>query len=84
MLRQTHPQQGILNMARRNACVDALVETLAEHGLAPSEIITGKHVKIRFEIKGHKHQYVTGVSPSDWRAPMKVRADIRRLIRQAG
>ena len=69
-----------------NACLDAALRELAEHGVRDIEIARGaKHPQIRFRVNGGPVRvFALPGTPSDWRSPDNVRRDLRRLLREAG
>src|SRR5437016_5932371 len=69
----------------RNAALDAAVRTLQEAGVHDYEIAKGsKHLQIRWRANGGQRFYALGSTPSDWRAPHNVRAEIRRMLKNDG
>jgi len=64
-----------------NDAVDAVLQELRQHGLKPRVEIGRKHCRIVFLYRGQPHAITAGVSPSDWRAPVKARAYVRRLLK---
>lgn len=62
-----------------------LLSVLAEIGVTSSEVsfeeTGGKHVKIVFFYKGKRIIYIAGGSPSDWRANLKLKCDLKRMMR---
>lgn len=60
-----------------------LLSVLAEIGItdAQFEETGGKHVRIIFFYKGEKIIYIAGGSPSDWRANLKLKCDLKRMMR---
>jgi hypothetical protein len=45
----------------------------------------GKHWQVRWQVNGHELRvYSLPGTPSDWRSPHNVRADIRRMLREDG
>lgn len=67
-----------------NECLDAAVAELNAVGITPDIMHGGKHIQIRWQIGGRDRMYVTAASPSDRRAHLNVRADMRRMLRKDG
>lgn len=68
-----------------NPCVQAIVGELDACRIPYTvEVSGGSHAKIKWQAGQHKRLYFTGWSPSDWRAPKKARADVRRMLKQDG
>ena len=69
-----------------NACLDAALRELAEHGIRDIEVVRGaKHPQLRFRVNGGPIRiFALPGTPSDWRSPKNVRRDLRRLLREAG
>jgi hypothetical protein len=44
----------------------------------------GKHLQIRWRVKGTEHMYTLPITPSDFRAVNNTRAVIRRMLRENG
>lgn len=65
----------------KNDCLDAVVQVLLEHGLSYLIEYGGKHIKVRFKVKGRRCFATVPVTPSDRRGPMNARAEARRKIR---
>lgn len=67
-----------------NDCLDAALAELSAAGITPAVEQGRKHIKVMWQHNGHDRMYVTGNSPSDWRAPLNVRSDIRRMLKADG
>ena len=64
-------------------CVLAVTHELDLAGIPYKVVRAKKHYKIRYGAD-FKHCCVASVSPSDFRAPLKARAHIRRAIASLG
>ena len=64
--------------------LETLYRELNEYGIKPKTEIGGKHVHIRWSVNGHNYTYTTSCTPSDHRAMLNARSDIRRILRTAG
>ena len=60
--------------------LDTAREVLAQFG-APRVISQNKHIKIRFEYRGAKLQWSMAKTPSDYRANLNLRSQLRRALR---
>jgi hypothetical protein len=69
---------------RRNALLETAIVELNAAGIRDVHIARGKHVQIRWASDSRRRMYTMSSTPSDWRAPMKVRSDIRRMLRADG
>lgn len=67
-----------------NECLNAAVTELRGAGIEPRIEHGGKHIRVLWEYQGRERMYVTGNTPSDWRAPLNVRSDVRRMLRKDG
>jgi hypothetical protein len=70
----------------KNPCLAAALHELEAAGVrdivhAPG----GKHVQLRWSVNGGASRlYSLPSTPSDWRSPRNVRADVRRILRADG
>jgi hypothetical protein len=64
----------------KNECLRAVTAELDSHRLPYRIDLRGKHIRIRFGTNFELTQIVPA-SPSDRRAPLNARADVRRAIR---
>jgi len=72
-------------MRKRNPCVDAAVAALKEGGVFDPQIVPGgKHLQVRWSHRGGQRFYALPATPSDWRSPLNVRSDIRRMLKADG
>jgi hypothetical protein len=71
---------------KQNPCLQAALSELAKVGIRDVErSYGGKHLQIRFKANGSgTRMYSMPLTPSDWRSPNNVRADIRRMLREDG
>jgi hypothetical protein len=58
-------------------------EYLAQFGVTPRVVSEKNHVKVRFEYMGAKLQFTVSKTPSDRRVHLKVRSQLRRMMRTA-
>lgn len=63
-----------------NECIDTAVAELDALNISSNVEPRGKHVAIVWQHNGERRSYVTARTPSDWRAPMNARRDIRRIL----
>jgi hypothetical protein len=70
----------------KNDCLDAALRELRAAGIRGIErSYGGKHIQLRWQRDGHPLRlYTLPATPSDWRSPHNVRADIRRILREDG
>lgn len=68
---------------KKSATADACVDELVKAGVRHTVAWTGKHVHIQFGPE-LQHLHVTSATPSDWRAPINERSQIRRELRSFG
>ena len=66
--------------ARPNPLVLDALQMLAERGVVPSVSRGGKHIKIRWRDQGRGFVLTVSRTPSDFRASLKSRAILRRLL----
>lgn len=64
-------------------CADAVTDELEKIGLRYVVEHGGKHLKIRYG-ENLEHVQIVASTPSDWRAPMNERAQIRRSLASLG
>jgi len=67
-----------------NECIEAATSELDALGIPHHTEPRGKHVAIIWQNDGKQRSFVTAWTPSDWRAPLNVRRDIRRILREDG
>jgi hypothetical protein len=70
----------------KNPCLDAALRELADAGIRDVQrSFGGKHLQLRWRANGHgMRMYTLALTPSDWRGPRNVAADIRRMLREDG
>lgn len=66
-----------------NPCLDAVIQELDTAGVRHKVEAGGKHVHIRYGAD-LEHLHVVAATPSDWRAPLNERAQIRRDLAARG
>jgi hypothetical protein len=62
-----------------NELVRDAVKILTAHGFEPT-VNTGKHIKLIWFAHGQRRMLTISKSPSDWRARMRSRMILRRLM----
>jgi Rha family phage regulatory protein len=68
----------------RNECVTAALDELSRHGLAGKpEIRNSGHIAICWTDAGGDKEFMTAATPSDRRAHLNARSDIRRMVQVA-
>lgn len=67
-----------------NDCIEAACAELRSVNIEPTVRPAGKHAAVIWEHKGKERSYYTALTPSDRRAHLNVRADVRRILRQDG
>jgi len=67
-----------------NECIEAACAELRSVNIEPTVRPTGKHAAVVWEHAGKERTYHTSLTPSDWRAPLKVRSDLRKILRADG
>jgi Rha family phage regulatory protein len=67
-----------------NECLDAAIAELRAVGIDPQVVHGGKHIQVVWSHNGKERRYITGNTPSDWRAPLNVKSDVRRMLRKDG
>lgn len=70
-------------MARRQES-DVVGTVLEAAGLEYTVHVGRKHVKVKWEMEGHKFSYSCAKTPSDWRALKNCHCSIRRILRAEG
>lgn len=65
-------------------CVASAVEELERAGVDYSVELEGKHPKIIWYAGDQRRIYCTSRTPSDYRAPMNTRHEVRRMLREDG
>ena len=70
----------------KNPCLAVALRELEAAGVRGVEQAHGgKHLQLRWRVNGHDMRiYSMPCTPSDFRSPRNVRADIRRLLREDG
>jgi hypothetical protein len=69
----------------RNPCIDAAIAALKEVGVHDFQFVRGgKHLQVRWSHRGAQRFYALPGTPSDWRSPLNVRSDIRKMLRSDG
>jgi hypothetical protein len=83
-LSQTQDQGGAV--VKHNACLEAALRELDAAGIRDVTRSCGsKHLQLRWSANGHGlRMYSMALTPSDWRGPHNVAADIRRMLREDG
>ena len=71
-------------MSKGNDVTETIVRELKLHGITPTLMNGGKHNKILWEAEGNKRVYVAPITPSDFRARLNARAEVRRMLREDG
>lgn len=71
-------------MSLSNPCVDAACAELRAVGFDPTVRAAGKHAAVVWHHGGVDRVYHTALTPSDHRAPLNVRSDVRRILRNDG
>jgi hypothetical protein len=66
---------------KRNDCLRIVVAQLEAAGITPEIKQAKKHIRIYWHRNGRRHSYTVPLSPSDWRASLNSRSDIRRILR---
>ena len=71
-------------MSVLNACINAVISELEAVGLKPVLMHGGKHQTVCWQHNNTGRKFVVPTSPSDWRAPMNARSDIRKILKADG
>lgn len=66
----------------RDTCLGAVLDELDQAGI-PYSVVTNKHHKVLFTIRGKKCMQVVPATGSDHRGMLNARAMVRRTIREA-
>lgn len=66
-----------------NPCLEAVTDELTKAGVPFHVEQGGKHLRIQYGDQ-HQHLHVISATPSDWRAPLNERSQIRKELRQRG
>ena len=67
-----------------NDCIEAICEEVRSVGLTPVVRPSGKHAAVMWDCNGVERVYYTALTPSDRRAPLNARGDVRRILREDG
>lgn len=67
-----------------NECIEAACAELRSVNIEPLVRPSGKHVAVVWDHDGKERSYFTAKTPSDWRAPLNARSDIRKILRNDG
>jgi len=67
-----------------NECIEVACEELRKAGFKPVVKAAGKHAAVTWISGGTERAYHTALTPSDHRAPLNTRSDIRRVLRNDG
>jgi hypothetical protein len=70
-------------MSAKNEILDEAISTIRAAGFTPQVTCNG-HWKVRTDQHGRPQRLIVSSSPSDRRAGRKVRAQLRRLLRDDG
>jgi Rha family phage regulatory protein len=75
----------MMSSSLKNPCVEAAMVELTACGITPLVRHTGKHVALVWSRgDGVERTFVTSATPSDFRAPLNSRTEIRRMLREDG
>jgi hypothetical protein len=66
----------------KNSCLDAAIRELGNVGIRPTVDYSRKHICVGWDAGGRKRQYSMPLTPSDHRAHLNTRSNIRRMIRE--
>jgi hypothetical protein len=62
-----------------------IIDILAAIGVDKPELSDScKHIRIEFTHNNRKITYFTGSTPSDWKANIRLKTDIKRMMHAAG
>lgn len=67
-----------------NDCIEAACAELRSVNIEPTVRAAGKHAAVEWAFNGKTRSYYTALTPSDRRAHLNVRSDLRRILRQDG
>lgn len=67
-----------------NDCIEAVCAEVRAVGLDPAISPSGKHAAITWHANGVERVYYTALTPSDRRAHLNARGDVRRMLREDG
>jgi len=67
-----------------NYVADIVTNELDKRGLDYRLSHRSKHLQLQFVAAGRSYIYILPHTSSDWRAAHNARADVRRMLRQAG
>jgi len=63
------------------AHIQELCDWLEQHGAVVTSLsYGGKHGRIYFDHQGRSQFYVVGMTPSDWRAQLNAKSDLRHML----
>lgn len=68
-------------MSQRNEHIDLVMEELQRYGLRGEIGDRGKHLEIAFETPMGRRFVIVARTPSDWRAGLNTRSDLRRILK---
>jgi hypothetical protein len=69
---------------KKNPALAAALAEFERHGIAVSVKQGRRHLILRWSIGGRPYSLGISTTPSDWRAPVEARCQVRRMFRQAG
>jgi len=67
-----------------NLCLQAAQTELSSAGIESQVEARGKHQAIVWQVGGERRHYIVPLSPSDHRAHLNVRSDVRRMLKADG
>lgn len=67
-----------------NDCIEAACAELRSVNIEPTVRPAGKHAAVEWEFQGRPRSYYTALTPSDRRAHLNVRSDVRRILKTDG
>jgi hypothetical protein len=69
----------------KNECLDAVLRELERRGIRPTVHNDRKHLLVEWDLpSGGKRQYTLPTTPSDRRAWLNARAEVRRMLKRDG
>lgn len=71
-------------MPAYNDCTKAAFQELEAVGIKGRLEDRGKHQALVWQHQGAERQLIIAISPSDWRAPMATRSEIRKMLKADG